>query len=257
MEPGGAIRHETVAQDASHLAQAAAELLAAKISGKRGIFRLVVAGGSTPRALYAHLAGAAFRGRLDWNKLEIFWGDERFVPHDHPDSNYRMVRETLLDHLRIDPRRVHPMPTVGEPDACAREYEALLRQRYGRPQLDPAIPLFDVVLLGLGTDGHTASLLPGQPVLRETSHWVAAVPRGREEPRLTLTYPAIESSRCIVFLVTGAEKTKAVAGVRAGDERLPATRIRSVGEILWFLDCEAAGAALTQTRSAERHAGTD
>jgi 6-phosphogluconolactonase len=128
------------------------------------------------------------------------------------------------------------MPTDGTPVDAAERYETQLKRIYGADKFDPARPLFEIVFLGLGSDGHTASLLPGQPVLDEREHWVAAVTEGRSEPRITLTYPAIESSSTIAFLVTGADKASAVSATRRGDQNLPAARINPRGEILWFLD---------------------
>lgn len=225
--------------DADAAAHRAARWLAERIAAAPARFRLALSGGSTPRFLYRLLASD--RVRIDWTRLELFWGDERFVPHDHPDSNYRMAREELLSRVEIPPTQIHPIPTDTDPDDCAHRYEATLKSVYGATQFDPSRPLFDAVLLGLGSDGHTASLLPGQPVLEERSRWAAAVLKGRDEPRITLTYPAIESSRAVVFLVTGADKRDAVACTRNGDARLPAARLRPHGETIWFLDSQAAG----------------
>jgi 6-phosphogluconolactonase len=201
-------------------------------------FRLCLSGGSTPRAAYRLLAG---REDLAWDAVEIFFGDERFVPPDHPDSNYRMARETLLAGGNVRPRALLAMPTDGTPQSCADAYGEILRQQYGASVLDPEMPLFDLVLLGLGADGHTASLLPGQPVLKEKIRWVAPVPKGRGEVRLTLTYPALESSRVTLFLVAGADKAQAVGRVRAGDAALPAGALKPSGEVVWLLDRAAAG----------------
>jgi 6-phosphogluconolactonase len=149
-----------------------------------------------------------------------------------------MAREALLD--RIAPRGLFVIPTDGTPESAAARYEEILRQQYGASLLDPEVPLFDLTLLGLGSDGHTASLIPGQPVLREREHWVAAVPEGRDEPRITLTYPALESSRLILFLVAGADKAQAVKRARAGE--LPAGALKPQGDVLWLMDRAAAGA---------------
>jgi len=229
-----------VEPDPDTMAHDAAEWLVERIAAAPARFRLALSGGSTPRLLY-RLLTTAFRQRIDWSRLELFWGDERCVPHDHPDSNYRMAREELLARVDIPPAQIHPIPTDGDPDDCARRYEAVLKSVYGAGSFDPARPLFDVMLLGLGGDGHTASLIPGQPVLDERSRWVAPVMKGRDEPRITLTYPAIESSRAVVFLVTGADKHDAVSRTREGDQALPAARLQPQGETLWFLDSAAAG----------------
>jgi 6-phosphogluconolactonase len=151
------------------------------------------------------------------------------------------VKETLLSNVPVPPGHIHPIPTDVSPEDAARRYEALLRTSYGADRFDPTRPLFDLMVLGLGSDGHTCSLLPGQPVLAEREHWVAAVAAGRAEPRITLTYPAIESSHTIAFLAVGAEKAAAVKAVRAGDTNLPAARIVPHGDVIWFLDRDAAG----------------
>jgi 6-phosphogluconolactonase len=227
-----------ILDDGNALAARAADFIAGKMRGCAAPFRLCLSGGSTPRAAYRLLAG---RNDLDWDCVEIFFGDERFVPPDHPDSNYRMARETLLAAGNVRPRTLLAMPTDGTPQSCADAYEEILRQQYGASVLDPQAPLFDLMLLGLGADGHTASLLPGQPVLEEKNRWVAAVPEGRDEVRLTLTYPALESSRVTLFMVAGADKAEAVRRVRAGDITLPAGALRPVGEVVWLLDRAAAG----------------
>jgi 6-phosphogluconolactonase len=200
-----------------------------------------LSGGSTPKALFGLLASDEFRHRVPWSEVAWYWGDERFVPHDHPDSNYRMTREAMLDHAPVPPQNVHPIPTDGPPEDAARRYEATLQTAYGATVLDSARPLFDVTLLGLGPDGHTASLLPGEPVLEERARWVAAVSHGRPEVRITLTYPAIDSSRHVAFLVTGHEKAAIFRAIRSGDRRAPAARVRPCGEIVWFVDRAAAG----------------
>jgi 6-phosphogluconolactonase len=227
-------RTEIVA-DAQALAARAADLIAERLSVCEAPFRLALAGGSTPKGTYGRLAE---KNGLRWNCVEIFFGDERFVPPESPDSNYRMAREALL--RSVEPRGLFAIPTDDTPQSAAARYEEILRQQYGASVLDPAVPLFDLVILGLGPDGHTASLLPGQPVLRERTRWVAAVPQGRDEPRITLTYPALESSRLILFLVAGADKKEAVARARAGE--LPAGALKPQGEVLWLLDRAAASA---------------
>jgi 6-phosphogluconolactonase len=231
-----------IAADAHGLAERAAGWFVKTIAGRPGDIRVSLSGGSTPKELYRLLSSGTFRASIPWHRLELFWGDERFVPYDSPDSNYRMARETLLAAAPIAPERVHPIPTDGTPADAARRYEATLKRIYGAGTLDPARPFFDVMFLGLGSDGHTCSLIPGQPVLEEREHWVAPVMSGRNEPRITLTYPAVESSRTLAFLVSGADKAPAVKSVRDGDQSLPAARIRTSGEVIWFLDSAAAGA---------------
>jgi 6-phosphogluconolactonase len=219
-----------VANDAKDLAARATDFIAKEITAST-TFRFVLSGGSTPRSLYTLLGE---RHDLPWKRVELFLGDERFVPHDHPDSNLRMVHETLLVH-GIRPGAIHPIATEGAADDAAARYDALLRSIKGRP-------MFDLNLLGLGEDGHTASLLPGQPVLEERNKLVAAVPKGRSEERITLTYPALESSRITMFLVSGAAKADMVKRARAGDMSIPAGRLRPQGSVIWFVDRAAAGA---------------
>jgi len=230
-----------IADDPHALARRAAEWFATAASETAGPVRISLSGGSTPKELYTLLAGDEFRARLPWDRMEFFWGDERFVPHDDPASNYRMAKEALFLHVPVPAEHIHPVPVNGGPREAAAQYEALLKQIYGAEYLDPARPLFHIMLLGLGADGHTASLIPGQPVLEERNRWVAAVADGRPETRITLTYPAIESSAVIAFLVTGAEKANAVRLARAGDPSVPAGRIRTNADIIWFLDRAAAG----------------
>jgi len=224
-----------VVKDAHALAARAAEIIAGRIRVARYPFRLLLSGGSTPRATYQLLA----EKELDWDCAELFFGDERFVPPDHPDSNYRMVRESLLGTGKVNPRKLLAIPTDGSPQSAADRYDEILRQQYGAGTLEPGIPLFHLTLLGLGDDGHTASLLPGQPVLEERTRWAAAVPQGRSEPRITVTYPALDSSELILFLVSGVAKRDALAQVRGGS--LPAGGIKPQGEVLWLVDQAAAG----------------
>jgi 6-phosphogluconolactonase len=231
-----------ISRDGHALAERAAEWFAHTVASRSGDIRVSLSGGSTPKELYRLLGRDPLRAKIPWQRLELFWGDERFVPYDSPDSNYRMAREMLLEASPVAPERVHPMPTDGTPADAARRYEAMLKRIYGSETLDTARPLFEVMLLGLGSDGHTCSLIPGQPVLEDREHWVAPVMSGRNEPRITLTYPAVESSRTLAFLVSGADKAHAVKAVREGDQTLPAARIRTRGEVVWFLDSAAASA---------------
>lgn len=224
-----------VVADGQALAARAAEIIAGRLKTAQAPFRICLSGGSTPRATYQLLAGMD----LDWTWAELFFGDERFVPPDHPDSNYRMVRESLLASPHVQPRKLLPMPTDGTPQSAADRYEETLRQQYGAGTLEAGVPLFHLTLLGLGDDGHTASLLPGQPVLNERTRWVAPVPEGRGEPRLTLTYPALEASERILFLVSGTAKRDALAQARGGS--LPAGALKPMGQVLWLADSAAAG----------------
>lgn len=232
----------TVYRDADVLADEVAAWLIAKSAGRR-IFSVCLSGGSTPKRLYEKLASAAYVERFPWERTHWFWGDERFVPADDPESNFRMTRRAMFTRAPVPDENIHRIVTeVADADMAAADYERTLKAFYGADDLDPARPLFDVTLLGLGPDGHTASLIPGEPVLDERQKWVAAVSHGRPEERITLTYPPLESSGAIAFLVTGAEKRDMLAHVRAGAEDVPAGRLRSRAESHWFVDRGAAGA---------------
>jgi 6-phosphogluconolactonase len=233
-----------ILESPAQTAERAAKWIVARIAATTGTFRIALSGGSTPKLLYRRLA--TFDARIAWEKLEVYWGDERFVPHDDPRSNYRMAREAMLDAVPVDPAKVHPIPTDGDPQSAARRYEHLLKQAYGADRLGPR-PLFDLVLLGLGEDGHTASLFPGSPLLNEAERWVAAAIADAAEPRITLTFPPLESSRAILFLVTGEEKARAVQRVLAGDRTMPAARLAARGEAIWFLDSAAASLLLLRS----------
>jgi 6-phosphogluconolactonase len=206
---------ETLA-DPPALARRVADWLLELACAKDGRFALCLSGGTTPRLLYEILGAPPFRDRFPWARTHLFWGDERFVPPDDPQSNYRMVRETLLARIDIPRENVHPIPTEHlTPENAAQRYEFILRG-FHRP--DPDTPLFDV--------------FPGTAVLDERTRWAAPV-RGA---RITLTYPALESSRRVAFLVDGAAKRDILARVLAGDASLPAARLKPQGELRWFAD---------------------
>jgi 6-phosphogluconolactonase len=192
------------------------------------------------------LGSDSFRDRFPWHRVSWYWGDERFVSADHPDSNFRMVHRAMLSQAPVPPENVHPVSVDGTPEEAAFRYERSLQEAYGGVILDPARPLFDVTLLGLGADGHTASLLPGQPALEERRRWVVAIPRGRSAARISLTYPALESSRWVAFLVTGAEKAKIFEAIRTGVSDTPAAKLRPAGELIWFVDRAAADSAVNR-----------
>jgi 6-phosphogluconolactonase len=227
--------------DPPALARHAAEWITAEAQAAKGPLRVSLSGGSTPSMLYGLLASDEFKGRFPWQRVAWYWGDERFVPDDHPESNYRMAREAMFAKVPVPPENIHPIPSDGAPEDAARRYERTLQQAYGATVLNPARPLFDVTLLGLGPDGHTASLLPGEPVLEERRRWVAVVPHGRPETRITTTYPVIESSRRVAFLVAGREKASILRAIRAGESQAPAARVRPLGKVVWFVDRAAAG----------------
>ena len=211
---------------------------------RRGRCSLVLAGGSTPRTLYGLLA-SRFEQEIPWSLVHVFWGDERYVPLADAKSNYRMAKETLLDHVPCPAANVHPMPThFASPEAAARDYEATLRTFFAGER-----PCFDLVLLGVGPEGHTASLFPGSRVLAESMRWVRAVWAPADPPtRLTLTWPALTGASNIFVLVSGSNKAQALRHVvgDAPDEHLyPAARIRlAEGSVIWWVDKEAAGGQL-------------
>jgi len=232
-----ALNQSRTFQSAEALAQNVAEWLCALAQASNGEFAICLSGGSTPQRLYEVLATSAIASRFPWSRVHWFWGDERFVPPDHPDSNYRMARDALLSRVPVPADNVHAVPTEGlSPEHAADAYEATLKRYYGADELSPGRPLFDVNLLGIGDDGHTASLFPGQPALKEKQRWVVAVIGAKAEPRITLTYPALDSGREVAFLVTGAGKRDVLARVRSGDRALPAAAVRPLGRLHWFAD---------------------
>ena len=236
--------HVKIFEDASALARAAAgrfvELAEAAVK-TRGRFSVALAGGNTPRKVYELLAGDEFRPLVDWARCHVFFGDERCVPPDHAESNYRMARETLLSRVPLPPENVHRIEGVGDAVENARAYEVELRSFFG----DAGWPELDLVLLGMGDDGHTASLFPHTPALDAGGAWVVAnCVEKLGAPRITLTAPAISHARRGLFLVSGRSKAARLAEVLRGSfepERLPAQSIRPVaGELEWFVDEEAA-----------------
>lgn len=201
-----------------------------KAIAERGFFSVALSGGSTPKAFYSALAEAD----MPWDKLYIFWGDERYVPHDHPDSNYRMTRETLLDRVPIPSDRVFPFPTsAGDPAIDAAAYAETLKQVF-----EGEWPDFDCNLLGVGGDGHTASLFPSTDALKADGWTTVGNKSG--EPRLTLTIPAIEHSRRVMFWVNGAGKSSIIKTLLIDQVGLPAQQIKPEGELIWMLDTAAA-----------------
>jgi 6-phosphogluconolactonase len=231
-----------VLDDPEIMARRVAEWIIGLANAKQGNVAICLSGGSTPQLFYRHLAEPGYRDRFPWSRAHWFWGDERFVPHDDALSNYRMVREALLSRAPIPLANIHPILTEGiTPDAAASAYERELKSFYGAGQFDPARPLFDVNLLGLGEDGHTASLFPGNPVLTERERWVCAVAGAKPEARITLTYPALDSSANAAFLVSGEDKRAIFSRLRRGDDSLPAAGICPTGTLWLFSDKAANG----------------
>jgi 6-phosphogluconolactonase len=234
----------TILDDARGVAHHAAAWLVDTIAqaGDRRI-AICLSGGTTPRALYALLAQPLYATALPWPRIHWFWGDERFVPPSDERNNASMVRQLLLNGAPIPCVNVHPIPTqTASPLIAAREYERELKDYYGNEHFVSERPLFDVTFLGVGDDGHTASLFPGSPLLDERSIWVAAIAEHKPEPRITLTLPALASSRNVVFLVAGAAKRAILAKIADHRCDLPAARVRAAGKLNWFVDRAAAPA---------------
>ena len=239
-----------VAPDLRELSREAAarfRRVAADRVAAAGRFSVALSGGSTPRALYRLLGEPPFREAIDWPRVHLFWGDERFVPPDHADSNYRLAREAFISRVPIPSGNVHPMPTeAADPNAAAAQYEETLRRFLAVPEGE--WPRFDLILLGLGADGHTASLFPGSPLLDEHRRLVAAahVPK-LDAWRLTLTPPALRGARHVVFLVSGSDKASVLREVVEGPydpHRLPAQLVQpEKGDLTWLVD-EAAASLL-------------
>jgi 6-phosphogluconolactonase len=233
----------TVFPSGAALAEGVAELFAVRAAEaveQRGRFRVALAGGTTPLAAYRRLAAAPWADVVAWGSVEVFFGDERCVGECDADRNDGAAREALLGRVPIPPENVHPVPALA-PDGAAR-YEALLRERLFAPA--PAVPVLDLVLLGLGADGHTASLFPGHEAAGETPRLVVRVDGAPKPPpsRVTFTLPLLNAARCVVFVVSGREKRGALVRVLAGDRALPAACVDPPdGERLFFLDRAAAG----------------
>ena len=234
-------RHVISVADPGAMAKAAAERVIARIAENPGRVAVCLTGGSSPKKLFQLLATDAWRSRIPWPRVHWFIGDERFVPADDPLNNMGVARASFLDRC-APTANIHPIPTStadpADPDRSATLYEQELKSFYGADALDPARPLFDLVLMGVGPDGHTASLFPGYPALDEVRRWVVGVPKANVEPfgpRVTLTLPTLASCREMLFEVAGREKRAILTRVLAG-ENLPANRAQSTGETVWLVD---------------------
>ena len=241
-------------KDAEELARAGAQLFvdeAATAIRAGGRFRVALSGGSTPRRVYELLATPAFSRRVDWTQVDLFWGDERYVPADAQDSNYRMTAQALLDPIRVPPTSVHRVPTeLSPPEAAAGAYEAEIRKVFRE---SVSVPQFDLIYLGLGTNGHTASLFPHSPWLHEKSRLVFAdLVVEVNAWRISMSLPLLNHGRTVAFLIEGEQKAQVLHDVLLGPrdpERLPAQLISPQGTLLWLVD--AAAAALVP-RAGER-----
>jgi 6-phosphogluconolactonase len=229
--------------DYEKLSAAAANLFvecAQQAVDERSRFSVALSGGSTPKRVYELLASATYRDLIPWGAMHIFWGDERCVPMDDPRSNARMAWETLLEKVPVPARQIHPIDCSREPHNTARDYETILRNHFVSN-----LPEFDLIFLGLGEDGHTASLFPGTAVVDETDRWVAEVfVHGQDYHRVTLTLPVINQARVVVFLVSGDRKAKILSQVideKSDREILPAQRVElQDGKLIWLADRAAA-----------------
>ena len=231
--------------DAEETARAAAEhLLEIVADTPDERVAICLSGGSTPKRLYELLASEDYLARVPWQRTHWFFGDDRVVPWDDPLSNVRMVREAFGHGGPVPAGHFHFIPSDEGAEIGARAYQTTLQDFYGAENLDPARPFFALVLLGLGSDGHTASLFPGKPGPDERAAWVVPVPEAGMEPfvpRISLTFPALASTRSMLFLVNGAGKRDPLARLAAGED-LPAGRARSDGRLTWYLDRAAADA---------------
>lgn len=224
------------------LCHAAAELFAheaLQAVASRGRFVVLLSGGNTPRRTYQLLATSPLKDQVPWHAVHVFWVDERYVPSEDQRSNALMARQELLDHVPIPAAQIHPIPYNCSAHESAVEYETILRTFFaGGP------PRFDIVFLGLGENGHTASLFPGTPVLKERQRWVSEVyPAGEGVHRLTLTASVINQAKCVAFLVSGADKATILREVLEGSpnpHRVPAGLISPAGRLLWLVDRDAA-----------------
>jgi 6-phosphogluconolactonase len=201
---------------------------------KQGRCSIALCGGSTPQALYAQLA---LRSDVPWEQVHFFFGDDRYVPHDHPNSNYRMAQEVLFSKAPIPPHNVHPMPTGKTAEEDAAAYAATLADYFG-----PEPPRFDLILLGMGNDGHTASLFPGDDSLEAVGVVTVARPRLSEEAiatapvRLTFTFSTLNQAHKVLFLIVGKAKQQILAQVLKGEGGFPAGRVQPSGELIFILD---------------------
>ncbi len=211
---------------------------------ERGVFHVALAGGNTPRQLYRVLSGPDFSQHVDWQHVHLYFGDERFVPPENEESNFRMVKETLLDSVSIPSSNIHRIETErGDPHEVAARYEAVLTENL--PKSEEGVPQFDLILLGIGPDGHTASLFPGTDVLHQRERFVAAVyVKQKSGWRITLTFPVLEAARHLMFMVAGKDKREVMERIlssRGGEEVVPVQMLEPRGEVEFFLDAEAAG----------------
>ncbi len=231
--------------DLAKVSEAAAESIASmahQTVSKKGRFTIALSGGETPRLLYQRFA-AHYSEKMPWDTTHVFWGDERCLPVDHKDSNYNLAYQTFLSKVAIPPQNIHRIQAESEnPEDAALSYERILREFLNTSEGDPRIS-FDLTLLGVGRDGHTASLFPAAPALEEKRAWVVAVdsPSSVKPPkRITLTYPVLNRSENIFFLVAGVQKTRIVRAVfqdlKQAEKIYPAAKVTALRKMIWYLD---------------------
>ncbi len=236
-------RELQIVRDSDAIAQEAARRIEGNLAQSSGRLAVCLAGGSTPERLYRTLVSEPFRSALPWDRIHWFWGDDRFVPQSDARSNAGMARRSLLNRVPVRGEMIHAIATdVESITDAARAYERDLQRFYGAERIDPGRPLFDVVLMGMGHDGHTASLFPDHVELEEQQRWAVGVPDPALEPfvaRVTLTFPVLAATRDMLFLVSGGSKRGTVRRVLAGAD-LPAGRAHSNGSLVWLIDRAAA-----------------
>ncbi|MDF2499496.1 MAG: pgl [Anaerosporomusa subterranea] len=235
--------------DGNELAACAAELFTTvtqKAVADRGACMLALSGGKTPKLLFEKLGQPQFKS-LPWQRISLFWGDERFVPEWHADSNYRMTREALLERLSVKPAAICPVNTsLPSAEAAAESYAATICEIFPDSAIENGWPIFDCILLGLGTDGHTASLFPGDLTISEKISWTAVGRAPDNSQRITLTLPVLNAARQVIFLVSGSEKAAVVAAIARGQaKKLPAAMVKTK-KVTWLLDAAAASTLVSR-----------
>jgi 6-phosphogluconolactonase len=227
--------------DSEGLVQVAAERIAdalAQAGETQKTVSIALAGGKTPQILYRKLTEKALAARIPWDRLHLFWGDERMVPRDHPDSNFRMVYEAMLKRVPLPVENIHPVPTGLPAEEAAQAYEKEIRSHFRGWR---RVPQFDLILLGLGVDGHVASLFPWSPTLVESSRLAVTARSPSGSTRITLTLPVLNAARRVFFLVTGETKADVLQKVLETEGKLPAQRVEPLkGEVVWMADQQAA-----------------
>ena len=236
-----------IKKNPAELAKAAAEFITKRILDvvkKQDRFTIALSGGSTPKALHELLAKSPYVDQIPWLQLHVFWGDERYVPIDDEQSNAGMAYDTLLGHVYTPEDQIHVWRTDLEPEAAAADYDRILHEYFGDASPENTSPTFDLVLLGMGDDGHTLSLFPGTEVVHEQTAWTNTYFLTQQNMyRLTLTAPVVNRASCVLFLVAGPKKAEPLKEVLEGDynpDKYPSQVIKPTGELVWLVDGKAA-----------------